>query len=150
MFLYGCKLEGGDNALGFCERCFAGSFLFAGTHGVAAAELRLFQPAISTIPELFILVVKKKKRVIAFHGAIFDNALGSRSPGPGGSGRKCGGVSTRGGSRSADPTTLRRRGIHPHSRSRPGFVETGRFLFAVPTTKFPRGFYTFTAGSSEP
>jgi hypothetical protein len=32
-----------------------------------------------------------------------------------------------------------------------GFVGTGgRFLFAVPTTKFPRGSYTFTAGSSEP
>jgi hypothetical protein len=31
-----------------------------------------------------------------------------------------------------------------------GFVETSRFLFAVPTTKFPRGSYTFTAGSSEP
>jgi hypothetical protein len=38
------------------------AFLFAGTHGVAAAELRLSQPAISTIPELFILVAKKKKK----------------------------------------------------------------------------------------
>jgi hypothetical protein len=31
-----------------------------------------------------------------------------------------------------------------------GFVDTSRFLFAVPTTKFPRGSYTFTASSSEP
>ena len=31
-----------------------------------------------------------------------------------------------------------------------GFVEISRFLFAVPTTKFPRGSYKFTAGSSEP
>ena len=31
-----------------------------------------------------------------------------------------------------------------------GFVETSRFLFAVPTTKFPRSSYPFTAGSSEP
>ena len=30
-----------------------------------------------------------------------------------------------------------------------GFVDTSRFLFAVPTTKFPHGSYTFTASSSD-
>jgi hypothetical protein len=56
---------------GFVKGALLAAFLFAGTHSVAAAELRLSQPAISTIPELFILVAKRKKGVIAFHGAIF-------------------------------------------------------------------------------
>jgi hypothetical protein len=38
------------------------AFIFAGTNGVAAAQLPLAQPTISTIPELFILVAKKKKK----------------------------------------------------------------------------------------
>ena len=67
---------------GFVKGALLATFLFARTHGVAAAELRLSQPAISTIPELFILVAKKKKRVIAFHGAIFAATTRSAAPVP--------------------------------------------------------------------
>jgi hypothetical protein len=51
---------------GFVKGALLAAFLFAGTHSVAAAELRLSQPAISTIPELFILVAKRKKRSDCF------------------------------------------------------------------------------------
>ena len=66
----------------FVKGALLAAFLFAGSHGVAAAQLPLTQPAISTIPELFILVAKKKKRMIAFHGAIFAATTRSAAPVP--------------------------------------------------------------------
>jgi hypothetical protein len=39
---------------------------------------------------------------------------------------------------SAGTTMLCTPDIHPIRGAGPGFVETGRFLFAVPTTKFPQ------------
>jgi hypothetical protein len=64
----------------FVKGALLAAFLFAGSHGVAAAQLPLTQPAISTIPELFILVAKKKKRMIAFHGAIFAATTRTAAP----------------------------------------------------------------------
>jgi hypothetical protein len=57
----GASLREATLRSGFVKGALGATFLFAGTHGVAAAELRLSQPAISTIPECFILVAKKKK-----------------------------------------------------------------------------------------
>jgi hypothetical protein len=51
---------------GFVKGALLATSLFAATHGVAAVELRLSQPVISTIPELFILVAKKKKKSDCF------------------------------------------------------------------------------------
>jgi hypothetical protein len=52
--------------LGFVKGALLTAFLFAETDGVTAAELRQSQPAVSTTPELFILVAKKKKRSDCF------------------------------------------------------------------------------------